>query len=508
MKRTLTTLLAMAMVIALALPVFAVTDLTTAAVTKIDTPTSGNKLDYTATVGSDQYKLLNKNNDTFKNGITWYDCTAEEYVKTTHKAVAGHVYMVEVHLVSASGYTFSASATGSVNGNDIGEVAGGGEEIALTYEFPACPYPSPVVFTSKSLFEVSGKATVDMLKTSSNVMDRGDIMADMYNAALEQNMTVVWICSTNSSLDKKGESVTWKAEDAGKEFVCRVGFYNDSACTDFIDYFDSDPFVVTGSKTEFKVLTTQLPAAIVGQKYSAQLKASEEDAKFEEDRYSQLSEFGLTLSKSGVISGTPTKAGNCHVNLIAMGQGGEATANLDITVTESTGDAPKILTEELPAAFVGVAYSFKLECSDGDAEFSEYYNPGKANDLGKTGLILTQHGELEGTPEKEGSYTFWIQAIGEGGEDYKAYTLTVKAADQQPTDPAAQPTDPAAQPTDPTETDAPKTDKPADTAPTVDGSKDGDSSIWLFVGMGLGVLVAGAAVAIVLLLKKKLPGNS
>ena len=45
MKRTLTTLLAMAMVIALALPVFAVTDLTTAAVTKIDTPTSGNKLD-------------------------------------------------------------------------------------------------------------------------------------------------------------------------------------------------------------------------------------------------------------------------------------------------------------------------------------------------------------------------------------------------------------------------------------------------------------------------------
>lgn len=362
-------------------------------------------------------------------------------------------------------------------------------------------YPSPVAFTKKSSFAVGGKATVDMLKTSSNVMDRGDIMADMYNAALEQNMTVVWICSTNSSLDKKGESVTWKAEDAGKEFVCRVGFYSDPACTNFIDYFDSDPFVVAGGKTEFKVLTTQLPAAIVGQKYSAQLKASEEDAKFEEDRYSQLSEFGLTLSKSGVISGTPTKAGNCHVNLIAKGQNGEATANLDITVTESTGEAPKILTEELPAAFVGVAYSFKLECSDGDAEFSEYYNPGKDNDLGKTGLVLTQHGELEGTPEKEGSYTFWIQAIGEGGEDYKAYTLTVKAADQQPTDPAEQPTDPA-------ETDEPKTDKPADTAPTVDGNEDGDSSIWLFLGMGLGVLVAGAAVAIVLLLKKKLPGNS
>jgi hypothetical protein len=166
------------------------------------------------------------------------------------------------------------------------------------------------------------------------------------------------------------------------------------------------------------------------------------------------------------------------------------------------GDMPPSITlKSLPTAYVGEEYYVRIDCSDLDAEFWEYYNPGKANDLGKTGLILTQHGELEGTPEKEGSYTFWIQAIGEGGEDYKAYTLTVKAADQQPTDPAEQPTDPA-------KTDEPKTDKPADTAPTVDGNEDGDSSIWLFVGMGLGILVAGAAVAIVLLLKKKLPGNS
>jgi hypothetical protein len=269
--------------------------------------------------------------------------------------------------------------------------------------------------------------------------------------------------------------------------------------------------VVTGSNTEFKVLTTQLPAAIVGQKYSAQLKASEEDAKFEEDRYSQLSEFGLTLSKSGVISGTPTKAGNCHVNLIARGQGGEATANLDITVTESTGEAPKILTEELPAAFVGVAYSFKLECSDGDAEFSEYYNPGKANDLGKTGLILTQHGELEGTPEKEGSYTFWIQAIGEGGEDYKAYTLTVKAADQQPTENTGDATEAVTEPGETTDSEKPSK-SPAqkgekDQAENQDNDTDG-GDIWVFVSIGLGVLLAGAAVAIVLLLKKKLPGNS
>lgn len=527
MKRTLSTLLAIALVIAMALPVFAVTDLTTAAVTKIDTPTSGNKLDYTATVGSDQYKLLNKNNDTFKNGITWYDCTAGEYVKTTHIAVAGHVYMVEVHLVPASGCTFSASATGSVNGHDIGEVAGGGEEIALIYEFPACPYPSPVAFTSKSLFEVSGEATVDLLKTSANVMDRGDITADMYNAALEKNMKVSWVCSGSSALDKKGESVVWTDEDLGEEFICRVGFYNDDACTEFVDYFDSQPFTVKKAP----VATVKEAGdynLTLGETFKLQLTSSISGVTFEPLQTSLPD--GLTLSTKGLISGTPKKEGHWHVtvavfrNDVIIGDGG-----FDFDVTAKSTVVPEITTKTLPEATVGQPYSVKLSCTDPDAAFGEYYNPGKANDLGKTGLILTQHGELEGTPEKEGSYTFWIQAVGEGGEDYKAYTLTVKAADPQPTesteqpadpteqpaesteqpaDPTEQPTDPTEQPADPAKTDEPKTDKPADTAPTVDGGKDGDSSILLFVGMGLGVLVAGVAVAIVLLLKKKFPGKS
>ena len=363
------------------------------------------------------------------------------------------------------------------------------------------------IYTASSSFAVGGTASVDEAATCAAVMDLPNIDAALYNAALERSVEYRWVCAADEQPPRSGKSITWTEEDIGKEFYCQLFFYNNG---EYVDFVNGERREITGSKTEFKVLTTQLPAAIVGQKYSAQLKASEEDAKFEEDRYSQLSEFGLTLSKSGVISGTPTKAGNCHVNLIARVQGSEATANLDITVTESTRDAPKILTEELPAAFVGVAYSFKLECSDGDAEFGEYYNPGKANDLGKTGLILTQHGELEGTPEKEGSYTFWIQAIGEGGEDYKAYTLTVKAADlqptdstEQPTDPTEQPADPTEQPTDPAKTDEPKTDKPADTAPTVDGGKDGDSSILLFVGMGLGVLVAGVAAAVVIIIAKK-----
>ena len=104
-------------------------------------------------MGNDYYKLLDKATSTVQNGITWYDCTDGTYVKTDQKAIAGHVYMVEVHVVPVAGYTFSPDTTGTVNGYEIGIVAGGGDEIALTYEFPACPYPAPVAFTSGSTFE-------------------------------------------------------------------------------------------------------------------------------------------------------------------------------------------------------------------------------------------------------------------------------------------------------------------------------------------------------------------
>ena len=96
-------------------------------------------------------------------------------------------------------------------------------------------------------------------------------------------------------------------------------------------------------------------------------------------------------------------------------------------------DPPEIKTETLPEAFVGKKYSEKLECTDADAVFSVYDDPGKANEFDQTGLNLTQHGELEGTPWKAGTYTFTICASGEGGEGYRSYTLTV--TDTMATDP-------------------------------------------------------------------------
>ena len=112
-----------------------------------------------------------------------------------------------------------------------------------------------VWFQSDSSFQVGGTATVDRYGTAMSIIQDGNVTSDLYNAALEFNMTFSWICSNGA--DKHGQSVTWTAADEGKEFVCRVGFYSDSACTDFVDYIDSEPFVIQG-KQSLTIYTKEL----------------------------------------------------------------------------------------------------------------------------------------------------------------------------------------------------------------------------------------------------------
>lgn len=505
-KRIVSILLVLIMALTLATPVSAAKakfSIGTASVTGIDTPVTGKTPDYTATVGSSDYKLWDKNDSTFKNGITWYDCTDGTYVKTTHKFVGGHTYMVEIQLVPTSGRSFSASATGSVNGNNIGEVAGGGDRVALTYEFPACEkpaVPAKVKFTASSSFKVGGTAKVDVLATCTSVMD-SNCSSDMYNAALEHNVDVMWKCSNGP--DKQGESVTWTAEDAGREYICRVSFFADLAKTMFVDYIDSSAFTVAGNGSDmFAITTTELPSAVRGEKYSVRLKTNEtETARFQEDRYSQLSEFGLKLSKDGVISGTPGKTGNCHVNIIAQGQGGEATANYDITVV---APEPEITTgKTLPKATVGEKYSVKLKCKDSEASFCEYYNPGKANDLKKTDLFITPEGVLEGTPKTAGTFTFTLCAAGEAGEGYKTFTLTVEEKQEETTVPVetTAPTAPV-ESTEPVKTPESPTEPTTLPTPPETGATGGNpaGNLWVIVGIIAAIVIAVILVPIIVII--------
>ena len=116
---------------------------------------------------------------------------------------------------------------------------------------------------------------------------------------------------------------------------------------------------------------------------------------------------------------------------VQNGEGGLCYSSvIPVTVTAAAAAAePQITTKSLPNATAGKAYSCQLSCTDGDAVFSVYYNPGGANQFGDTGLNLTQYGQLEGTPTKAGTYTFAVCAAGEGGEDYQTLILTVEEAE-------------------------------------------------------------------------------
>ena len=460
-----------------------------------------------------------------------------------------------------------------------------------------------VKFTGASTFKVGGSAEVDVLATCQSVMD-GNPTSDMYNAALEQNIDVMWRCSNGP--DKYGSPITWTADDAGKEYVCRVGFYADKAKTEFVDYIDSSAFTVAAGQT-LKFITTELHDAVKGESYYVQVATTDSKAVFSEIMGSELSSFGLTLHSNGIIDGTPTKTGNCHINLLATGPSGENSASFDLTVTDGfapsvevldyptqttymvgetfnpagmrvkittfdgstmiskdgqyleytkeplknqgevkiklkhgdaftfvyitvvpasgaggPGDMPPAITlKSLPTACVGEEYYVRIDCGDLDAEFCEYYNPGKANDLSKTGLTLAENGALSGTPKKAGSYTFTICAANEQGEDYATYTLIVKEAAENPpeeTEPETT-TDPET-PTEATETidktgevTKPGKDKTEQTKEDVstddaaqngdENSDDGSGTIWFVVSIILGVVVIGLVVLIILLLKRK-----
>lgn len=460
-----------------------------------------------------------------------------------------------------------------------------------------------VKFTSASTFKVGSSAEVDVLATCSSVMD-GNPTSDMYNAALEQNIDVMWRCSNGP--DKYGNPITWTADDAGKEYVCRVSFYADKAKTEFVDYIDSSAFTVAAGQT-LKFITTELHDAVKGESYYVQVATTDSKAVFSEIMGSELSSFGLTLHSNGIIDGTPTKTGNCHINLLATGPSGEDSASFDLTVTDGfapsvevldyptqttymvgetfnpagmrvkittfdgstmiskdgqyleytkeplknqgevkiklkhgdaftfvyitvvpasgaggAGDMPPAITlKSLPTAYVGEEYYVRIDCGDLDAEFYEYYNPGKANELSKTGLTLEKNGVLSGTPKKAGSYTFTICAANEQGEDYATYTLVVKEATENdpPVTEPVETTDPEI-PTEATETidktgevtkpGKDKTEKENEDVSTDDATQNGDENsddgsgtIWFVVSIILGVVLIGLVVVIILLLTRK-----
>lgn len=351
---------------------------------------------------------------------------------------------------------------------------------------PAFAADLSVPFTDDSLPEVGGKLEVNKYA----LLDDGSITSEMYNALLEGYVIYSWykndmlVLEGTPAADAQIYELT--LSDQGCTLYVVVSFYEDNSfqeskkCGEAV----SDKILITGPAPE--ITTTSLPGATVGQAYYTKLVCSDPDAVFSEIMGSQLFEFGMYLTQHGEIEGTPTKAGNCHVNVLAVSEGGgEDSTSFDIAVSPGVG--VEITTKNLPEALVGQTYQVTLGCTDRDAIFYIAYDPDNANDFSKTGLTLSEDGIISGTPTMAGSFGFRICASGKGGEDYMVYTLVVQNAPKETTPESTQETTTDATPT--------KAQHQAHTRDTSDDAED--FPWWGYLLIVLGGIATGIGLAFI-----------
>ena len=189
-----------------------------------------------------------------------------------------------------------------------------------------------VTFTDDSIPEVGGTLTVD----KNALMNNGSITSDMYNAFLEGNVIYSWY--KNGTLIQEGTgadalSYQLTLSDQGCTFYVKVSFYEDSSFQESKKCGEALSKEVTIIGPIPEITTKSLPDATVGKNYYVRFECSDPDAVFSEFMGSQLSEFGLCLTQHGEIEGTPTKAGNCHINVLVVSEGGgENSFSFDLTV--------------------------------------------------------------------------------------------------------------------------------------------------------------------------------
>lgn len=154
--------------------------------------------------------------------------------------------------------------------------------------------------------------------------------------------------------------------------------------------------------------TKSLPDGVVGESYSQSLVASGGSAPYRWDLKSGRLPDGLFLSEAGVISGTPTTAGEVEFEARATDQSGQSTISaLSIDV-----DPPPQLTilspGALPVAALGVPYRYELKATAGTAPYSWFKKKKKKFGTLPDGISLSEDGILAGTPATQGVSNFTV----------------------------------------------------------------------------------------------------
>jgi hypothetical protein len=197
-------------------------------------------------------------------------------------------------------------------------------------------------------------------------------------------------------------------------------YFKDSYVTEgqdcgWIDYIVFPPITLPTPE----ITTTDVPDWTAGEVYSQQLEATGGVGGYTWlDTYDDLIGSGLSVSTSGILSGTPT------------GSTGPVTLSFTATVLDDAGGSdeqllsfvinpqPVITTDSIPPGNIDEAYAYQLEAAMGTGTLVWSDRDG---DLTGTGLTLSSSGLLSGTVDDPAILAFTARVSDAVGATTDAY---------------------------------------------------------------------------------------
>lgn len=165
-------------------------------------------------------------------------------------------------------------------------------------------------------------------------------------------------------------------------------------------------YSVVISTPQLRVATRSLPFATVSQGYSVQLQANGGFAPYTWAMKSGQLPNGISLSSSGLLSGTATNPGTFHFTVrVSDASGDPMTAK--VTYKLKVVPVPLAIANiSLPAATVGSPYSATFDASGGASPYFWSLVKGSL----PSGLQLSSSGSISGTPLQPGTFRFSVRA--------------------------------------------------------------------------------------------------